>query len=176
MNKKFTIATIGKSVGLRGEVKLHLHTDFISQFKPGATFQTSKNQTLTIEKYNHERGLVKFVGISTKEDASKLTNQTLLSSEEDSRKNCELDEGEYFWFDIIGCEIVEDEKVLGRVKDIQRLSVNDYLEIKTTDDLVKEGFAKSFLIPYIKNVYIERVDIENKKIFVKNSFELLKSL
>ena len=176
MNKKFTIATIGKSVGLRGEVKLHLHTDFISQFKPGATFQTSKNQTLTIERYNHERGLVKFVGISTKEDAAKLTNQTLLSSEEESRKNCELDEGEYFWFDIIGCEVVEDERVLGKVRNIQRLTANDYLEVKTDESLLKEGYSKSFLIPYIKDVYIDKVDVENKKIFVKNSFELLKSL
>ncbi len=176
MNKKFIIATIGKSVGLRGEVKLHLHTDFISQFKKGSFFTTSKNQTLKIENYNSKKGVIKFEGISTKEDASKLTNQTLLSSKEESRKNCELKDGEYFWFDIIGCEIIEDQKVLGKVIDIQRLSTNDYLEVKSANDLIKDGYAKSFLIPYIKDIYIDKVDIKNKQIFVKNSFELLKSL
>ena len=176
MNKRFTIATIGKSVGLWGEVKLHLHTDFDSQFKAGTTFTTSKNQTLTIERYNHERGLVKFLGISTREDAAKLTNQTLMATEEESRKNCELQKDEYFWFDIIGCQVVEDDLILGEVKDIQRLTANDYLEVKTSNDLVKDGYAKSFLIPYVKKIYIDKVDIENKKIFVKNSLELLKSL
>ncbi len=176
MNKKFIIATIGKSVGLRGEVKLHLHTDFISQFKKGSFFTTSEDQTLKIENYNPKKGVIKFEGVSTKEDASKLTNQTLLSSEEESRNNCELKDGEYFWFDIIGCEIIEDQKILGKVIDIQRLSTNDYLEVKSANDLIKEGYAKSFLIPYIKDIYIDKVDIKNKQIFVKNSFELLKSL
>ena len=171
-----TIATIGKSVGLWGEVKLHLHTDFEEQFKKGSSFLTDKNQKLTIENYNPQRGVVKFLGVTTLDDAKRLTNQKLLSSLEDSRENCELNDGEYFWFDIIGCEVKEDDKTLGKVKDIQRITANDMLEIKTDKSLVSKGLEKSFLIPYVKDVYIDRVDLENKTIYTKDAYSLLEIL
>lgn len=171
-----TIATIGKSVGLWGEVKLHLHTDFEEQFKKGSTFITDKNQKLTIENYNPQRGVVKFLGITTLDDAKRLTNQKLLCSEEDSRKACKLEDGEYFWFDIIGCKVVEDDKILGVVKDIQRITANDMLEVKTDKALVNQGLEKSFLIPYVKDVYIDRVDLENKTIYTKDAYSLLEIL
>ena len=176
MKADLVIATIGKSVGLWGEVKLHLHTDFIEQFKKGASFTTNKNQKLIIEKYNHDRGVVKFLGISTLDDAKKLTNQQLLTTKEESYKNCELGDEEYFWFDIIGCKVVEDGKTLGVVKDIQRITANDMLEIKTDKTLTNDGLAKSFLIPYIKDVYIKSVDLESKTITTQNAIELLKVL
>ena len=112
MSNSLTIATIGKSVGLWGDLKLHLHTDFVEQFKAGSTWTTNKNKNLTIQTYDHDRGLVKFVGISTKEEASKLTNQTLQTSVEKSRKICELGEDEYFWL------ILLDAKLLMRIKSL----------------------------------------------------------
>ncbi len=170
------IATIGKSVGLRGELKLHLHTDFEEQFKKGATFTTNKNQKLTIQSYNSKRGIVKFLEINTVDDAKKLTNQKLLTSQEDSRKSCELKDGEYFWFDIIGCKVVENEKTLGVVKDIHRIASNDMLEIKTDKSLVEQGLKNSFLIPYVKDIYIDRVDLESKTIYTKDAYSLLEIL
>jgi len=174
MNNSLTIATIGKAVGLWGEVKLHLHTDFDSQFKKGATFTTNKDKTLTIEKFDKSKGIVKFLGITTREDASKLTNQKILSTIEESRENCNLKDDEYFWFDIIGCKVIEDEKTLGIVTDIQRLTTNDYLDVKTSDEF--KDYAKNFLIPYIKDVYIDKVDLENKIIYTKDAFSLLEIL
>ena len=57
---KIYIAKIGKAVGLQGELKLHLDTDFPEQFKAGATFTLSNNQEVTIEHFNNKRGVVKF--------------------------------------------------------------------------------------------------------------------
>ena len=174
MSNSLTIATIGKSVGLWGELKLHLQTDFVEQFEPNSTWITNKNKTLTIQSYDHDRGLVKFVGISTKEDASKLTNQTLQTTVEKSREICNLGDDEYFWFDIIACKVVDDDKELGVVRDIQRLTNTDYLEIKTSKEY--EKYAKTFLVPYIKGVYIDSVDIEKKIIYTKNAYSLLEIL
>jgi len=50
----------------------------------------------------------------------------------------------------------------------------DYLNIKTDKSLVKEGMAKSFLIPYLDR-YILSVDVEAKKIFVKDSINILEA-
>jgi 16S rRNA processing protein RimM len=171
-----TIATIGKNVGLKGELKLHLHTDFVEQFQKGSTFVLKNQNVLKIQSFNLARGVVKFVGYDSREATQKLINQKLFTTQEDSRESCSLGEKEYFWFDIFGCEVYEDEKLLGVVKDIQRLTACDYLEITTDEALVKEEKAKSFLIPYVKEVYIQNVDIEDKKIEVQNSLELLEIL
>jgi len=63
---------------------------------------------------------------------------------------------------------------LGVVKDIQRLTTNDYLEVKTDKEF--EEYAKSFLIPYIKDIYIKDVDLEKKTIYTKDAFLLLEVL
>lgn len=50
----------------------------------------------------------------------------------------------------------------------------DYLVVKTDDTLVKEGFAKDFLLPYIPR-YIHSVDTRNKKIFAIDAKEILEA-
>jgi 16S rRNA processing protein RimM len=170
--KKIPIAKLGKSYGIRGWQKIYLLTDFPEQFKAGATFESDKT-TLTIEKVDLKRKLVKFKGIDTLEDAKKLTNRVLYSTPEKTREDIKLKKDEYFWFDIIGCEVIEDDKVLGKVIDIERADV-DYLVIKTDEKLVKERFPKRFLIDFKRNV--DKVDIENKKIYAKGAIDLLESL
>ena len=76
--------------------------------------------------------------------------------------------------DIIGCKIIDEDKELGVVKEIQRLTNTDYLEVKTFKEY--DNFAKTFLVPYIKDVYIDSVDIEKKIIYTKNAFSLLEIL
>ncbi len=174
-SQKVEIATIGKVVGLSGELKLHLQTDFVEQFVSGAKFKLKNGQSLEIDTYNPSRGLVKFTGYNVREDAAVLTNQKLYLTEAESRENCDLKEDQYFWFDMIGAEVIEDAKVLGVVKDIERITTMDYLKITTDKALVLEGLAASFYIPYIVDVYIERFDIEAKKLYTKDAFLLLEA-
>jgi 16S rRNA processing protein RimM len=169
---KIPIAKIGKTYGVKGWQKLHLLTDFPEQFKVGAIFGSDKIN-LTIEKIDLKRNLVKFKGIDTPEDAKKLTNRVLYSTPEKTREDIKLKKDEYFWFDIIGCDVIENDKILGKVIDIERADV-DYLVIKTNESLVKEKYPKRFLIDFKRNV--DKVDIENKKIYAKGAIELLESL
>ncbi len=174
-SQKVEIATIGKVVGLGGELKLHLQTDFAEQFVAGAKFTLKNGQSLEIDTYNPNRGLVKFTLYNVREDAAVLTNQKLYLSQEESRENCHLSENQYFWFDIIGSEVIEEGKVLGVVKDIERITTMDYLKITTDQAFVSEGLATSFYIPYIMDVYIERFDMEAKKLYTKDAFLLLEA-
>ncbi len=171
-NKKIPIAKLGKSHGVRGWQRIHLLTDFPEQFTPGATF-SSDREDLTIEKIDLKRGLVKIKGIDTPEDAKKITNRQLYTTEEETRKNINLQENEYFWFDIENCEIYENGKKLGRVKEIERADV-DYLVINTDESLIKEGYPKRFLIDFKRHV--KDVDIENKKIEAQGALDILESL
>jgi 16S rRNA processing protein RimM len=170
---KIPIAKIGKTYGIKGWQKIHLLTDFPEQFKPNTTFESDKT-SLTIEKIDLKRGLVKFKGIDTPEDAKKLTNRMLYTTKEATKVNIKLKKDEYFWFDIIGCDVYEDGELLGKVKEIERANEADYLVINTNPDFIEKKYPKRFLIDFKRHV--KDVDVENKKIEASGAKELLESL
>ncbi|WP_428024130.1 ribosome maturation factor RimM [Arcobacter sp.] len=174
MNNKIYVAKLGKSVGLKGEIKIFIDSDFPEQFKKGATFTTNKGNLLTVKDFNESRGTILFNEIDNIDEAKKFTNQQLFTSPEDTKQNCKLEENQYFWFDLMNCEIYEDGELLGQIVDIHRYPLGDYFEIKTTQDLVKKSFPKTFLLPYEKN-YILNVDIINKKIDAKDAKAILEN-
>ncbi|MDD5405536.1 MAG: ribosome maturation factor RimM [Sulfurovaceae bacterium] len=170
---KFFIAQIGRTVGLMGDLKLHLHTDFPEQFKAGSKFESDRGE-LEVISYNQSREIIRFRGYESMESAKKLTNAKIYASEEQTKEICSLKDGEYFWFDIIECKVIENGEVLGIVKDIERLAVNDFLEIDTTPELIKAGMPKNFLVPYIPR-YIINVDVNNKEIQVFDAKSILET-
>ncbi len=172
---KVYVAKIGKSVGLKGQQKLHIDSDFPDQFKKNTKLTTDKNQELIIESYNDVSNTVKFIGIDTIEDAKKLTNRQLFVSKEDTIKECALDKNQFFWFDILGCSVEENGLVLGIVDDVQRMPLSDYLEIKTSKELIEQKYPNNFLLPYIMDEYILNVDIDKKMISVINAKDILEA-
>lgn len=175
MNNKVYVAKLGKAVGLKGHLRLFIDSDFPEQFKKGSTFLTNKNFQLTISEYLKDRDLVSFEGYGDMESAKKLTNTELYTTIEQTKEFCKLKDNEFFWFDLISCEVYEDNLKLGVVSDVHRFPLNDYLEVKTDSQLVEKGLPKIFLIPHIFETFIQRVDIENKKIFAINAFDILEN-
>lgn len=168
------VATLGKTVGLKGEMKLHLQTDFPEQFKVGSRFSLENGKEIVILKYNAERELVSIEGINNPEDARALTNAQLFTTKEATREMCNLDEGEYFWFDVIGLKVIENEIHLGTVQAIERIGAQDYLLIKTQEDWTKKGLPQTFLIPYIDHFVIE-TDTKNHIIRVQGGMDILEA-
>ena len=171
--KRFLIAQVGKTHGLYGDLKLHIHTDFPEQFKAGYTFQSSAG-LLEIHEVNLTRGIISFKGYSGIDYAKKLTNVKLYASLEETKERCELKEDEHFWFEIEECSVMEGDVVLGKISEMQRLADVDYLFIETDKKLVEEGFSKTFLVPYIDR-YILKKDMEAKIIFTKDAKEILEA-
>lgn len=169
----FFIAQIGRTVGLYGDLKLHLHTDFPEQFKVGHTLKSSRGD-LTISDLNPNRGTIRFIGYESVESAKKLTNVKLYANEEETKAYCHLEKDEYFWFDVIGCIVKEKEIILGTVDDIQRMLDLDYLVIKTDQSLVEAGMPKEFLLPYIPR-YIVKTDIETKTVLTQDAKDILEA-
>lgn len=154
-SKLIEVAQLGRLVGLKGELKLHLHCDFPEQFKKGKTFQTHKGETLEVASYSSTKGLIAFVGYEEREMAAKLVNTVLYTSAENSMRDCALKEGEFFWFDLLEASVMDDNALcLGVVDEIERIAVTDYLVVKTDDALVQKGLAKQFYIPYIERYII----------------------
>jgi 16S rRNA processing protein RimM len=167
------IAQIGRTIGLWGDLKFHLHTDFPEQFKIGNSYKSSRGE-LTIADINFKRGIIRFQGYESIDSAKKLTNTKIFSNEEQTREICTLDKGQYFWFDMIGCSIKQEDEVLGTIEDIQRMGDTDYLAISTDKSLVDADFTKSFLLPYIER-YIIDVDIDAKIVYTKDAKDILEA-
>lgn len=167
------IAQIGRTIGLWGDLKFHLYTDFPEQFKISNTYKSSRGD-LTIADINFKRGIIKFRGYESIDSAKKLTNVKIFADIEQTRENCELKEGQYFWFDIIGCTVKQGDELLGKVTDIQRMADTDYLVIETDVSLAQADFAKSFLLPYIDR-YVLSVGLEEKVVYTKDAKDILKA-
>ena len=172
-NKRFFIAQIGKTHGLYGDLKLHVHTDFPEQFQEGYTFETSSGK-LEILTINLKRGIVCFKGYEGIDYAKKLTNTKIYASLEETKERCKLEEGEHFWFEIETCEIEEDGVKLGKISEMQRLAEVNYMFIETDVALVKEGFATTFLGPYIER-YVLETNVEKQVVLTKDAKEILEA-
>ncbi len=173
--KRVRVAKLGKVVGLKGEIKLYIDSDFLEQFEANEVLHLKDGTPLHIEYYNPQREIVKFQEFSQREEVAKLVNADLFSSVEDTRKKCHLKEGEYFWFDLEGLRVEDGERVLGRVKSVDRIANQDYLLVQTDKTLLEQKMAKQFYIPYV-DAYIQAVDLEEGVIHTQNGYLLLESL
>ena len=170
---RFFIAQLGKTVGLWGDLKLHLHTDFPEQFKIGQTYQSDRG-SLEIIDINHKRNSIKFRGYETLESAKKLTNAKIYADKQHTIENCDLQDDERFWFEVIGAEVWESGSLLGIVSEIQRLMDTDYILVDTDKSLVDDSLPNTFLIPYIPR-YIVEMDRSSQKIYTKDALEILEA-
>lgn len=168
------VATLGRTVGLKGDMKLHDKSDFPEQFKPGTEFILKNGQTIRLSHVNMDRGTVRIEGCETVEAAKRYTNADLYTTYEATRRNCQLEEGEHFWFDIIGCQVVEEGRELGVVTDMERIGAINYLSVKTDKVLVAQGEAESFLIPH-QPPFVLSTDVGKKVIEVEGGLDLLRA-
>ncbi len=168
------IATIGKSVGIHGDMKFHDKSDFPEQFFDGVSFFTNLNKEITLEDVDLDRGLIRIKGIASIEDAKKYTNVKLFTTQDETRKNCHLEEGEFFWFDIDDCEVFENGVRLGHVHEVERIAITNYLAMITDESLVEKGFSKKFLIPFEEPFRVS-VDVKNKIIIVNGGMDILEA-
>lgn len=152
------VAKLGRTVGVQGFVRLHNLSDFPEQFECGASFFDKNSRVLKIKARNAQSVL--FEGFESLECAKTLVNLELFQSVEKSRASCKLNEGEFFYFDIIGLEVFENGLLLGVVKDILPAG-NDLLLIKIDESLVKKGFASEFYLPYV-DFYVKSVELGAK--------------
>jgi 16S rRNA processing protein RimM len=165
MDKWLNVGKIVNTHGIRGEVRVISRTDFPDErYKIGNTLYVEKSANdlipvkiethrkhkqfdlLTFEKYQNINDVEPFKGLLLKVPKDQAVS---------------LDEGEFFYHDIIGCSVftVEGEE-LGKVKEILSPGANDVWVVK------RKGFGADILIPYIPSV-VKTVDIENKKINIE---------
>lgn len=158
---------VGKIVNthsLKGEVKVISSTDFEEErFKKGSKLLITRGNQLirevVVQSYRNHKNflLVKFEEIDSVEEAEKLKNlQIKINSDEVG----ELEENEFYFHQIIGCEVFdENDKNLGEIIDILTPGANDVWVIKGEN-------GREILIPYIEDV-VKKIDITSKKVNIE---------
>ncbi len=150
------VAKLGRTIGIKGFVRLHNLSDFPEQFKRGASFFDESGRELIIKEYSGDSVL--FEGFEGIENAKNLVNLSLYQSIEQSRKACKLGKDEFFYFDIIGLKVLENGVQLGIVKDIIEVGAHHLLLIATDEKLV----AASTNAPAVAKKFVATADKPTK--------------
>jgi 16S rRNA processing protein RimM len=141
--------------GLRGEVKVELHTDFPERFAPDVEMYLGEDlELLTIRGSRPHQGqlLLQFDGIDDRDAADDLRGLWLFIPDEQA---VTLEEDTYFVHDIIGLSVqTTSGQLLGTVAEVLFTGANEVYVVAPPDQPRKE-----ILIPAIADV-IKTVDLE----------------
>ncbi|MBM7578474.1 16S rRNA processing protein RimM [Jeotgalibacillus terrae] len=159
----FDVGKIVNTHGIKGEVRVISSTDFPEErYQKGSKlhlFQNGKDPVqLTVSSYRRHKNfdLLTFVGYDNVNLVEPF-REALLKVSADQLN--ELDEDEFYYHEVIGCEVFTEEDVrLGKITEILSPGANDVW-------VVKPDNGKDILIPYIESV-VKEVNIADKKILI----------
>lgn len=161
------VGKLGSSYGIRGWLRVFSFTeepDSLFDYKPWYIQRAGKWQEVEVESFkpHNQDTIVKLKGIDDRDDANLLTNFEIYVNAQDLP---DLDEGDFYWKDLIGCKVVTINGYdLGQVSDLMETGSNDVLVVKAN---LKDAFgAKERLIPFVEEQFIKQVDLSAKQITV----------
>ncbi len=169
--KKLELISVGLLRGafaLKGEIKASL--DLIGNL----TLNSLKNLKVQIGDFPTEfiieniypQGklvIIKFSGINSPEEATKLNNQNIYLPKS---LIGELEENEFFIEELINLEVYDsmNQIVVGKVKAFKEIPNNSLLEIFLTDE------NKTFLLPF-QETFVGEINLKTQKLELKSGWE-----
>jgi len=158
---------MGKIVGahgIKGALKVYSYAESASSFKPGSSVilkSEGSEQAFVIAwvKPHHKTVLLAFEGVTNRNRAEELIGLELFMPWESLET---LEEGVYYWSDIIGLSVftIENE-YLGRVTSVIQTGSNDVYVVKN-----EEGQDPAeILVPALEWV-VREIDLDQKKMCV----------
>lgn len=155
-----TVARIVGTHGRRGEVKAEVLTDFPERFQAGARFRlvaaNQRNPVSVEESWLHKgRVILKFRGVETISDAEQLAGSLVQVPRSERHP---LPAGVVYVSDLLGCSVLEGERVLGKVEAWEETGAVPLLRVQS-----QQG---EILIPFAQEI-CSSVDLERREIHVR---------
>ena len=161
------VGKLGSTYGIRGWLRIYSSTEQAERiFNYQLWFLKIKGewQPTELENWRHHNHeiIVKLKGVDDREAAQILANVEIGV---DLSVFPELEEGDYYWHDLIGCSVVNLEGyTMGTVTEMMETGSNDVLVVKAN---TKDAFGKQErLIPFLYEQVVKRVDLTTKTIEV----------
>ncbi|TFE03520.1 ribosome maturation factor RimM [Jeotgalibacillus sp. R-1-5s-1] len=164
MMEWFDVGKIVNTHGIKGEVRVISSTDFPEErYAKGSTLflftkQNSDPRELTVKHHRKHKNfdLLTFEGLDNVNEVEPFKEGVLRITDE---QLTDLDDHEYYYHEIIGCEVVTDAgESIGTIKEILSPGANDVWVVQT-------AVKKEVMIPFIADVVLS-VDPENKKVVI----------
>ncbi|SFS79873.1 ribosome maturation factor RimM [Paenibacillus sp. BC26] len=164
MDQWLSVGKLVNTHGIRGEVKIFSQTDFPEErFAPRkklTLINPETKQQLELEvhsaRFHKNMYIVKFKGFEDINQVEKYKGWELKVSKDDL---VELEDGEYYQHQIIGCTVVTDEgAILGTITEILVPGANDVW-------VIQQPKGKQILIPVIDEVVLH-VNVKDKVVKV----------
>ena len=171
LNKLIFIGKLTKPVGVKGLIKVIPLTDFPERFlKLKEVFLFDESSKKLIINLKTEKSLfrikdvslfsnyikLKLDGYDDINEIGKFINKLICI---DEKKKVKLPKGFYYYFDMLGCRVYEDELEIGEVIKIDNFGSSDILFVRT-------GKGNEVMIPLLKE-FVSKIDIVKKRIEVK---------
>jgi 16S rRNA processing protein RimM len=150
--------------GRRGEVAADLHTSFPERFAERKEFSglavDGSRRALQLEEHWFHKGnvVLKFAGVESISDAERLTGMELQIPVE---QRAELEAGESYVSDLVGCSLVIGGLVIGIVVDVQFGAGEAPLLLVRSDN--GERGKEEFLVPYAAE-FLRKTDLPERQI------------
>ncbi len=156
------VALVTRAHGIRGEVRIEIHSDVEGRFDPGRELTLSvagaAPRAVRIERFRPARGggIVRFGGWQTREQAEALRGARL---EVPAAQVPAAPAGLYYHFDLVGCRCLDAEHGdLGEVTAVVEDGGGILLEVA--------GAGRNLPVPFV-DPFLESVDVAGKVIHLR---------
>lgn len=163
MTKYVSVGKILNFHGVKGEAKVGYsksQRDFIELLE--SVFILKDNEYLPFNvvsvKFNNKFAIIKFEGIDTVNSVVEYKNCLIFVDEEQIREK--LDEDEFLIDELVGMNVISEDKQVGVVIGVSNNGANDLLSVKSNSGNI-------CLVPFVKAI-VPSVDIKSKIVTVEN--------
>ncbi|NQZ75837.1 MAG: 16S rRNA processing protein RimM [Ekhidna sp.] len=158
-NDCYQLGEVIKTHGLHGEVTVLLEVDFPEEYRNlESVFLEQQGRLvpffISTIQINQDRALIKFEEIDSLDSARTMVKSKLYLP---LNQLPELEEDQYYFHDLVNCEVFEEDYKIGVIKEVIDFNSNQLLAVQNGD--------REILIP-LKDEIVLQVDIENKKVLV----------
>ncbi len=161
------VGKLGSTYGIRGWLRVYSSTEYaesIFDYQPWFLKIKGQWQLTELESWKHHNHelIAKLKNVNDRETAQSLANVEIGV---DLSVFPKLEEGDYYWHDLIGCNVVNLEGyAMGTVTEMMETGSNDVLVVRANS---KDAFGKQErLIPFLYEQVVKRVDLATKVIEV----------
>lgn len=163
MNNYICVGKIINTFGIKGELKVVSDFEYKDRIftKDMIVYigNLKSKEVISTHRIHKNYDLIVFDGYTNINEVLKYKGELIYIE----RKDLKLNKGEYLLNDLVGLNIIDNDKNLGVVIDYEKTVNNVLLKIKGT---------KTFYIP-LYSEFIKEIDIENRKIITNNGSDLI---
>ena len=169
-NNFIAIGKIAKTIGIKGNLKIIPLTDFPDRFykiKKLYLYDEVKKSFFVNPNYGGKDFLITDCKVFDKYVNLKLDNYNSIESSRelvnliimiDEKHRVKLDEGSFYFYELIDAEVYDRSEYIGRVLSVLNYGSGDLFNIKYKD--------KEILIPFNKE-FVKKIDMEAKRVDVE---------